>query len=558
MPAPHEGRGLAVGDEVEVDVTAIAHGGHCIARHDGQVLFVRHTLPGERVLARVTESGAGERFVRADAVAVLTASPDRVTPPCPWSGPGRCGGCDLQHVSLGRQRLLKADVVREQFSRLARLDVDVTVEPVPGDADGLDWRTRVEFAIDADGRAGLRRHRSHDVVPIDHCRIAAPGVDRLRVTGRTWPGAQAVDAVAPSVGEPVAVVVPDGAVEPAAEVPLVRESVSLGTAGQREFTLSARGFWQVHPGAAQTFVDAVLAAAAPRAGERALDLYAGVGLFAAVLAEAVGPTGQVIAIESDAAACAHARDNLADHPNVAVLTARVDDAFGVARPSRRGSATQRGSRPRKASRSTLVPASADVVVLDPPRTGAGKGVCAEIAALAPRVIAYVACDPAALARDTAYLADLGYRLDTLRAFDAFPMTHHVECVARFVLSSRIYGSLREICSGARTLPAPPGVVWDSLVSPRQPGTRQWLDLLPDETDPKVLDAQRPGRVVWSSLWPRRPQDEVHLTLTSVGTDTLLGFTLVTPDELPDDNTVGHLRRRLNRVLFGDLRYSYGQ
>ena len=414
---------LAVGDEVEVDVTTIAHGGHCIARHEGQVLFVRHALPGERVLARVTETGAGERFVRADAVAVITASPDRVTPPCPWSGPGRCGGCDLQHVSLPRQRLLKADVVREQFSRLARLDVDVTVEPVPGDDGGLDWRTRVEFAIGADGRAGLRRHRSHEIVAVDHCRIAAPGVDRLRVTGRTWPGTDAVDAVAPSVGDAVAVVVPGG------EAPLVRERVVVGAGGEREFTLSARGFWQVHPGAAQTFVDAVLEAAAPRAGERALDLYAGVGLFAAALARAVGPSGQVIAIESDAAACAHARDNLADLPQVAVLAARVDDAFGVPRPSRRGSSSQRGSRPRKPSRSTLVPASADVVVLDPPRTGAGKGVCAEIAAMAPRAVVYVACDPAALARDTAYFADLGYRLDTLRAFDAFPMTHHVECVA---------------------------------------------------------------------------------------------------------------------------------
>ena len=414
---------LAVGDEVEVDVTTIAHGGHCIARHEGQVLFVRHALPGERVLARVTETGAGERSVRADAVAVLSASPDRVTPPCPWSGPGRCGGCDLQHVSLPRQRQLKADVVREQFSRLARLDVDVTVEPVPGDDAGLDWRTRVEFAVGDDGRAGLRRHRSHEIVAVDHCRIAAPGVDRLRVTGRTWPGTDAVDAVAPSVGDAVAVVVPGG------EAPLVRERVVVGAGGEREFTLSARGFWQVHPGAAQTFVDAVLEAAAPRAGERALDLYAGVGLFAAALARAVGPSGQVIAIESDAAACAHARDNLADLPQVAVLAARVDDAFGVPRPSRRGSSSQRGSRPRKPSRSTLVPASADVVVLDPPRTGAGKGVCAEIAAMAPRAVVYVACDPAALARDTAYFADLGYRLDTLRAFDAFPMTHHVECVA---------------------------------------------------------------------------------------------------------------------------------
>ena len=140
----------------------------------------------------------------------------------------------------------------------------------------------------------------------------------------------------------------------------------------------------------------------------------------------------MLAVESDAGATGHARANLGGRPHVAVLTARVDDAFGVARPSRRGTARQRGSRPRKASRSALVPMAADVVVLDPPRTGAGRGVCAEVAALRPRVVAYVACDPAALARDTAYLADAGYRLDALRAFDAFPMTHHVECVARFV------------------------------------------------------------------------------------------------------------------------------
>ncbi len=432
----HARAGLAVGDEVEVDVTAIAHGGHCIARHEGQVLFVRHAIPGERVLALVTETGAGERFVRADAVAVRAPSPDRVVPPCPFAGPGLCGGCDLQHVSLPRQRALKADVVREQMARLSHLEVDVEVEPVPGDTDGLDWRTRVEFAVDADGRAGLRRHRSHDVVPIDHCRIAAPGIDLLRVTEGRWPGVEAVDALAPSVGEPLAVVLPlpEGVV-----VPVVHERVAASWSApdggrqtvQGELAVSARGFWQVHPGAARTFVEAVMDAARPRPGERALDLYAGVGLFAAALAVAVGPGGQVVAVESDPGATEHARANLADRPGVAVLTARVDDAFGVARPARRGSAKQRGSRPRKPSRSALMPTAADVVVLDPPRTGAGRGVCAEVAALRPRVVVYVACDPAALARDTAYLSDSGYRLAGLRAFDAFPMTHHVECVARF-------------------------------------------------------------------------------------------------------------------------------
>jgi tRNA/tmRNA/rRNA uracil-C5-methylase (TrmA/RlmC/RlmD family) len=433
-PAPDAGAsGLAVGDEVAVDVTAFAHGGHAVARHEGQVLFVRHALPGERVLARVTEVGSGRRFVRADAVEVRQASPDRVEPPCPWSGPGRCGGCDLQHVALHRQRELKAGVVREQLRRLAGLDVDVVVEPVPGDAEGLAWRTRVEFAVDDAGRAGLRRFRSHDVVPVDRCRIATAGVEALGVTGRPWPGAELVDAVAPSVGAAVAVPVPgDG------PVPDVTERVEASWVGRdgtgadfaHDFTLSARGFWQVHPGAAATFLGAVMEGLGVRRGERALDLYAGAGLFAAALARSVGPDGQVVAVEADRDAAERAGRALEPSGNVVVLTGRVDDAFGVPRPTKGGPRRAHG-RPRRTTRSPLLPQTADLVVLDPPRTGAGPGVCRAVAALGARAVAYVACDPAALARDTAALAEAGYRLESLRAFDAFPMTHHVECVAHF-------------------------------------------------------------------------------------------------------------------------------
>ncbi len=167
--------GLAEGDEVELLVGPVAHGGHFVARHEGQVVFVRHALPGERVLGRVTQARPGKRFVRADAVAVLDASPHRVTPPCPYAGPGRCGGCDFQHVALAEQRRLKAAVVREQFARLAGLEVDVEVEPVPGDEGGLHWRTRVEFAVAPDGTAGLHRHRSLDIVSLDDCLMFSSG-----------------------------------------------------------------------------------------------------------------------------------------------------------------------------------------------------------------------------------------------------------------------------------------------------------------------------------------------------------------------------------------------
>jgi len=116
----------------------------------------------------------------------------------------------------------------------------------------------------------------------------------------------------------------------------------------------------------------------------------------------------------------------------------------------------------------------------------------------------------------------------------------------------------EIGSKARKLPAPPAAVWDSLVDPQQPGARPWLTLLPDEVEPKILASEKPHRIVWSSLWPSRPNDEVHLALTAVGGETSLRFTLLTPDEAPDQSKTGHLRRRLNHLLFADLRFSYGQ
>lgn len=378
-----------------VEIGPIAHGGHCVARHEGRVVFVRHALPGERVRALVTEGHASSSFWRADAVEVLDASPDRLKPPCPWAGPGRCGGCDLQHVAVGAQRALKAAVVREQLSRLAGLDLDVEVEEVPGAADGLGWRTRVQWAVDDDGRAGLRRHRSHEVVPVDHCRIAHPLVDRAEVTARSWPGVASVE-VSASVATGETLVLPDG-----------RGSGALTEViGGRRFRVTGGGFWQVHPGAAETLLEAVLDGLDPRNGESVMDLYCGVGLFAAALAERVGPEGRVVAVESGRVAVADARHNLADLPRVRVDAGRVDHV--LRRPHLR---------------------QADLVVLDPPRSGAGKQVVSLLSRVQARRIAYVACDPAALARDLRWFGERGYRLGSLRAFDLFPMTHHVECVA---------------------------------------------------------------------------------------------------------------------------------
>ena len=397
-------RASLVGTAFEVRIGKVAHGGHCVARHDGRVVFVRHALPGETVRVQITDGKAGDRFLFGDAVEVLEPSAHRVVPPCQFAGPGRCGGCDWQHCELTYQRELKSAVVVEQLQRLAGLDVDVAVEALPGDEKGTGWRTRTEFAIDAAGAAGLHRHHSHEIIPVDDCLISTERVIETGVLQRRWPMATSVDVVDAS-GEPRAVTVPLPSRD--SNVPYVTERVDTGD-WSAQFRLSARGFWQVHPRAAATFVVHVLRELAPQAGERALDLYAGVGLFALALADAVGPAGAVLAIESDSRAIADAKGNLRLHPEVELRRGKVDRAL---KPL-----VRQGIR-------------TDLVVLDPPRTGAGKSVIKDIAALAPRAIAYVACDPAALARDVAYARDAGYGIRTVRAFDAFPMTHHVECIA---------------------------------------------------------------------------------------------------------------------------------
>ncbi len=390
-----------LGVRLELDIAQVAHGGFCIAHaEDGRVVFVRHSLPGERVIAEVTDERSG--YLRADAIEILSASPDRVPPPCAYAGPDRCGGCDFQHATPDAQRELKRSVVVEQLTRVARMtpaeieDLGVRVEPLPGGP--LGWRTRLRYTVDATGRAGLLKHRSHEVVPVDKCLIAVPGIQNAPVTGEAWPTDDQVDVVASSEGDVTVLAGTAARTRRVSGPARVRERV-----GDREWALDPAAFWQVHPDAAATFVTCVLEMLAPRPGERAWDLYGGAGVFAAALASAVGPTGAVTLVETDSKAVLSASTNLADLPQITIVQSRVE----VAR--------LRGG--------------ADIVVLDPPRSGAGARVVNMLVTAAPRAIAYVACDPAALARDVATFRAAGWNLARLRSFDAFPMTHHIECVA---------------------------------------------------------------------------------------------------------------------------------
>jgi tRNA/tmRNA/rRNA uracil-C5-methylase (TrmA/RlmC/RlmD family) len=370
---------VVLGERLELTVGPPAHGGHCVARAAGLVVFVRHALPGERVVAEVTEIHRG--YLRADAVRVLEASPERVAAPCPYAHADCCGGCDLQHVAPAAQREWKAAVVREQLARLAGVSADLAVRALPGGL--LDWRSRVRYTVDAIGRAGLLKNRSHEVVPIERCLIAHPAIQALPVLSKTW-SEDSVSTVASSTGD---VVIGPGVVHERA----------IG----REWTLPADVFWQVHPAAADTLAAAVLELLAPRPGETAWDLYGGAGLFAAALASA---GARVTLVESAAASVAAARSNLADLPHVEVVEARVERAL------------RRLTGP------------VDLVVLDPPRSGAGAAVVRAVVAAGPRAVGYVACDPAAFARDVATFREAGWELAEVRAYDCFPMTHHVECV----------------------------------------------------------------------------------------------------------------------------------
>ncbi|TDP41482.1 tRNA/tmRNA/rRNA uracil-C5-methylase (TrmA/RlmC/RlmD family) [Nocardia ignorata] len=431
---------------------APGHGGFCVGRHEGRVVFVRHGLPGELVRARVTEDRGGS-FCRADAVEIIEASADRVPATCPVSGPGGAGCCDFSFATPAAQRALKATVVAEQLRRLAGVEREIEVEPIGDEVVG-GWRTRVRLVVDAAGRAGVHRYRSTEVIPDLRCpQPVAGALDG--VAERSWtPGADLVVAVDGDGVRHIVELAPAAEADRAGTRPATprggtrgrgqrparhresgrpadergavrdraaarksatnapREEWVMAGSGRaveyvagRRWELSATGFWQAHHGAAQRYSDLVAEWSGLEPGGSGWDLYSGVGVFAARLGEQTGQTGAVSAVESARSAVADGTAALRDLPWVQLHAGRVE---------------------RWAREATTTP---DVVVLDPPRAGAGKEVVAAVTDADPRRIIHIGCDPASFARDLGLYLDAGYHLAELRAFDAFPVTHHVECVA---------------------------------------------------------------------------------------------------------------------------------
>lgn len=365
-----------------LQITAVAHGGHCVARHEGRVVFVRHTAPGERVSVRLTDTSR-DAFWRGDAVVVHEAHPGRVDPGCRISGPGGCGGCDFQHLDAATQRSLKQQVLAEQLRRLAGYDWDGHVVAVPPTAG---WRTRLRYWQSEHGPA-MRQHHSHQLIPLpdEGCAIAAMAV------GRDTEAPEGAEVRLVHTGRSSLTLI-DG------EVTSGRGVVTEHAMG-RSWRVAADGFWQVHPAAADTLAHTVIDLAAPEAHERAFDLYCGVGLFAGVL---VDHGLKVWGVETDAKAIKHATSNV---PEAHFSHGPVERVM------------------------KKLPRRADIIVLDPPRRGAGRSVMRAVMERRPRAIVHVACDPSALGRDLGIARDHGWRIQEVRAFDLFPQTHHLEAVA---------------------------------------------------------------------------------------------------------------------------------
>ena len=397
--ASNKSSALKTGDLVQVTIEKVAHGGHFIARHEGAVIFVRHAIPGENCRIQITSTGSS--FNRADVVSVEKPSEFRVQAPCSFANRNGCGGCDFQHISVDHQRKLKSDVIAEQFSRIAKMELRVDVEEV---GESTHWRTRAIATTDRNGKLGFYKSRSHSIAPVTDCIICVETMNFSEIASRDLKGDVRVEISASNTGERSIALAPTRGEEKArlTEGPAVLHENVLG----RALEVSQESFWQSHKKAPEVLTQAVLDFAQLKTGEHVLDLYGGVGLFSAAIVEAVGPTGHVDLIEGSKVATADAARNFSAYSNITIATGDV---------------------------AKLLPriTAADVVVLDPPRDGAGKEAVAHIARLAPRAIVYVACDPAALARDTAYLADHSYSLVKVRAFDLFPMTHHIECVALY-------------------------------------------------------------------------------------------------------------------------------
>jgi tRNA/tmRNA/rRNA uracil-C5-methylase (TrmA/RlmC/RlmD family) len=400
-----------LGKELTLNIEKVAHGGIFVARHEGRVIFVSHTLPGEKVRARVFEDKGGS-FARAETVEVLEASPHRVKHVWNAAADGAVGGAEFGHIDLNYQLELKADVLEEALSRMAGITMRPVVEQAPGDdlANGLGYRTRVQLHVDELGNVGPYRERSHQVVEVRDLPLAVEDIRELGLHLKNWSGVRKIEIASSNTGN----------LQYSVDKKVKGDERLVERAGGRTFRITGGGFWQVHRKAPDILTTAVNEAIAKAGFDKTadnLDLYGGVGLFAGTIAAKFGVDSVITTVEAFKTATEDAKLNLADLPNVRAILAPTERFLD----ERVSSHVKNGS-----------PETTATVILDPPRAGAGAKVVGQVLALKPKHIVYVACDPVALARDLKPLTEGGYELASLRAFDLFPHTHHVEAVASLI------------------------------------------------------------------------------------------------------------------------------
>ncbi|MCI1219355.1 MAG: RNA methyltransferase [Bifidobacterium sp.] len=443
--------------QIEARIERFADQGRCVAHIDGRVVFVRFALPGELVRIELDEPHERkDRFWTGEVVDVREPSTLRVSPPWPLAGSsaegGGVGGADLIHVSLPGQLAWKSATISEQMRRMGHVEInDVPVERIANDeaVQGLHWRTRVEMVADDEGRPSMRRRGTHVRVPIttmplaSHAELAVmgrhglwngglePGA-RIRVvvpeprmpqsevvqTNGGQPGSTGDEALLDAIGSNYAIQIEGVTIAGSDEL---RETAIIGNT-QFFYHVDAAGFWQVHRMAPLVLPEYVISlarqAAAGTAAPVIWDLFSGSGLFTLPLMSCV-PGVRAFSVEGSAVAVRNARKNLSD--------------IGVQRDQCEAQVGDVAKTLKHVPRTLAHPT---VVVLDPPRAGARREVCIRIAAADPSAIIYIACDPTSLARDTATLTGLGYALTSIRGFDIYPMTHHVETIALFTRVNR--------------------------------------------------------------------------------------------------------------------------
>jgi tRNA/tmRNA/rRNA uracil-C5-methylase (TrmA/RlmC/RlmD family) len=390
---------------LELEIEKVAHGGIFVARHEGRVVFVSHTAPGEKVKAKVYEDKGGS-FCRAETLEVLSPSNNRVSHI--WKEADRlgAGGAEFGHLALEYQRTLKTDVLEESLSRMAGISQRVQVLPVPGDdtTNGLGYRTRVQLHVSAEGVAGPYQERTHNVVPVKSLPLAVTEINELGIHLKNWQDVKRIEIATASTG----------GVQWFIDKKLKGDKKLTERAAGRSFRISSGGFWQVHRGAAELLASEVVELSEgldPEANN--LDLYGGVGLFSGALATKYGKKLNITTVESSKVATSDASANLVDLAKHKAVAAPVEGFL------------------RLQIKQGLQLAGA-TVILDPPRAGAGKTVVDQLVFLEPKKILYVACDPVSLARDLKSFMGSGYRLEQIRSYDLFPHTHHFETIASLV------------------------------------------------------------------------------------------------------------------------------